>query len=272
MIFNQTGGGGSPELQTKTVAPSTSQQLIVPDTGFDGLSQVTVTPALLETKSVTPSTSQQVITPGSGYYGMGQVTVSGARLQSKTVTPSASAQTVTADSGYLGLSQVTVNAISGVANLVPVTRAAHSAGRQYIALNTSFDFTGKTIVGLVGSLYCEDADGTPYQFIFSAPSKFSGMPSDYEVCQFIQEIANGTNVCYGILKRSGVYNPDQLLLYTGLYNHSLGYPTTSANPFSEFDNFVSPVSTVRVPRDSDITSSFDEGATAFPSPLCILVT
>lgn len=112
MIFNQTGGGGSPELQTKTVAPSTSQQLIVPDTGFDGLSQVTVTPALLETKSVTPSTSQQIITPGSGYYGMGQVTVSGARLQSRTVTPSNSYQTITPASGYYGLSSVGVNAIN----------------------------------------------------------------------------------------------------------------------------------------------------------------
>lgn len=112
MIFNQTCGGGSPELQTKTVAPSTSQQLIVPDTGFDGLSQVTVTPALLETKSVTPSTNQQVITPGSGYYGMGRVTVGGAPLQSRTVTPSGSYQTITPASGYYGLSRVGVNAIN----------------------------------------------------------------------------------------------------------------------------------------------------------------
>lgn len=271
MIFNQTGGGGSPELQTKTVGPSTSQQLIVPDTGFDGLSQVTVTPALLETKSVTPSTSQQVITPSNGYYGIGQVTVSGARLQSKTVTPSAAAQTVTADSGYLGLSQVTVNAISGVANLVPVTRAAHSAGRQYITLNTSFDFTGRTIVGLVGSLYCEDADGTAYQFTFSAPSKFSGMPSDYEVCQYVQETGLDSSYCYIVIKRSDTDNK-QLLLYTGSYNSSWHYPTTDVTPFSDFSNFATPVSVVRVPRATDIVDAFDEGATAFPSPLCILVT
>nr|DAO19800.1 MAG TPA: hypothetical protein [Caudoviricetes sp.] len=122
MIFNQTGGGGSPELQAKTASPSTSQQIIVPDAGFDGMSQVTVTPALLETKSVTPSTSQQIITPSSGYYGMGQVTVSGARLQSKTVTPSASAQTVTADSGYLGLSIVNVSAMQPNIDIIPIER------------------------------------------------------------------------------------------------------------------------------------------------------
>lgn len=271
MIFNQTGGGGSPELQAKTASASTSQQIITPDSGFDGMSQVTITPALLETKSVTPSTSQQIITPSSGYYGMGQVTVSGARLQSKTVTPSAAAQTVTADSGYLGLSQVTVNAISGVANLVPVTRAAYSAGRQHIALNTSFDFTGKTIVGLVGSLYCEDNDGTAYQFTFSTPLKFSGMPSDYEVCQYVQETGLNSPYAYIVLKKSSSLNT-QLLLYTGYYQASYGYPVIGNTPFSRYGDFVSPISTARVPRDTDIVDAFDNGATAFPSPLCILVT
>lgn len=122
MIFNQTGGGGSPELQAKTASASTSQQIITPDSGFDGMSQVTITPALLETKSVTPSTSQQIITPSSGYYGMGQVTVSGARLQSKTVTPSAAVQTVTADSGYLGLSRVDVSAVQPNIDIIPIER------------------------------------------------------------------------------------------------------------------------------------------------------
>lgn len=146
MIFNQTGGGGSPELQAKTASPSTSQQIITPDTGFDGLSQVTVTPALLETKSVTPSTSQQTITPSSGYYGMGQVTVSGARLQSRTVTPSGSYQNITPASGYYGLSSVGVSAINLQSkSVVP------SSSQQIITPDSSYQGLSQVVVGAVSS-------------------------------------------------------------------------------------------------------------------------
>lgn len=66
--------GSTPTLQNKTVNPSTSQQSVTADAGYDGLGTVTVTAIQTETKTATPTTSQQAITPTAGRY-LTQVTV-----------------------------------------------------------------------------------------------------------------------------------------------------------------------------------------------------
>lgn len=68
-------GGGTPTLQNKTVSPTTSQQSVTADYGYDGLGTVTVNAIQTETKTATPSTSQQTINATSGKY-MTSVTVS----------------------------------------------------------------------------------------------------------------------------------------------------------------------------------------------------
>ena len=88
----------TPTLQSKTVSPSTSQQIITPDNGYDGLSQITVN-AMPSGKLNTPTISSSGLITAqvgtSGYLASGtEVTKQLTTQAAKTVTPTASEQTV----------------------------------------------------------------------------------------------------------------------------------------------------------------------------------
>lgn len=139
-------GGGNYSLQSKSVTPTKSQQSITPDSGYYGLSDVTVAaiPAAYQDVSSVDATAADVlankifvddegnVTPGTmpnngavtktldagannqsytipaGYHnGSGAVTIT---LEQKSATPTKSAQTITPTAGKV-LSSVTVAAI-----------------------------------------------------------------------------------------------------------------------------------------------------------------
>ena len=108
----------------------------------------------LQEKTVTPSTSAQTVTPDSGYDGLSQVTVGAVQVQEKTVTPSTSAQTVTPDTGKY-LSKVTVEAVVGepvlsalavspTAVTVPAGTAADGVKSYLTAMSGTYTLTGYT--------------------------------------------------------------------------------------------------------------------------------
>ena len=72
-------GGGSPTLQSKTATPTTSQQVIQPDSGYDGLSQVTVN--AIPSQYIIPSGNKAITANGTGIdvaeYATVSVNVSG---------------------------------------------------------------------------------------------------------------------------------------------------------------------------------------------------
>lgn len=121
------GGDTSVELQEKTVTPTTAIQEVQPDTGYDGLSKVTINAiptATQATPSITVSSAGKITatsTQSAGYVAAGtktatkQLTVQAAQ----TITPGTSNKTI-ASGRYLTGTQT----IKGDANLKAANIAA----------------------------------------------------------------------------------------------------------------------------------------------------
>ena len=106
-------------LQEKTATPSETQQEIIADNAYDGLSKVTVQAIsktyigsgierISNSKGITIN-GHTVSVRGAAYY-TGNVSAT-IPLQNKTATPNTTEQEIVADSGYSGLSKVTVSPI-----------------------------------------------------------------------------------------------------------------------------------------------------------------
>lgn len=99
----------------------------------------------LQKKEVVPSAQAQVIAPDDGYDGLSEVEISAISLQEKSVTPSTSAQTVTPDGGYDGLSSVKVGAISTVSKATPSITVSSSGLITASATQSAGYVTGGTV-------------------------------------------------------------------------------------------------------------------------------
>lgn len=109
-IISTFPGKAKPKLQSKTATPSTSQQIVTPDTAYEGLDKVTVNAMKLQSKSVSPSTSAKTVYPDSSYDGLSSVRIDSIGLTTGTYNPSEeSAKTYYPPSGYDGFSSITVN-------------------------------------------------------------------------------------------------------------------------------------------------------------------
>ena len=154
-------------LQTKTITPTSSQQVVNPDTGYKGFSQVIVEASEGQTinnqnKEVYPSESVQRVTADSGYTGLGEVAVYGIpfdyvgsevdRRSSSDLT--ASGATVTVPAGYYE-NQASKSVASGSAGTPTATKGAvsnHSINVTPSVTNTTGYISGGTKTGTAVSV------------------------------------------------------------------------------------------------------------------------
>lgn len=166
-VYGMQTGGVYLNLQSKTISPTSTSQTITPDTGYNGLSSVTINPVTSTTLNVS---ANGTYTANNGtFYNQVVVAIadSEVNLQTKTVVPSNVPVSVVPDTGYHGLSSVTVDPIpSNYANVSNVTATSNDV------------LSGKTFV---------DSSGTPkmgllvtssYYVGTSAPSRDMGNDGD----------------------------------------------------------------------------------------------
>jgi hypothetical protein len=185
-IENLPSGGGSPALQSKTVSPSTSQQTVTADTGYDGLSSVTVNemPSGSATTPATTITANPTISVSTS----GLITASVNKTQG--VTPSVAAGYVA--SGTSGT--ITVNGSN--TNQLTVYSGAHHGMISFIvhtSVSTSYQAqAGMTWGEWIESEYNTDGFYADNNFIYinATSAIMNAAPTYVIVANYVYEIAH----------------------------------------------------------------------------------
>ena len=103
-------------LQSKSVTPTTSSQLINPDDGYTGLASVNV--GAIPSQYIVPTGTTNITSNGTydvTQYASASISVSGGTVNiqtNKNATPTESTQIISPDTGYDALAQVTISAVS----------------------------------------------------------------------------------------------------------------------------------------------------------------
>jgi len=220
--------GSDPVLQEKTVTPATSAQSVTPDSGYDGLSKVTVN-AMPTATQATPSisvSSDGLITASAtqtaGYVAAGtksatkQLTTQAAQ----TITPGTADQTIQAGQYLSG-----VQTIKGDANLIPANiakgvsifgvagtmEAGGGSGGTVEACSVDYDLPAED-----GFIFYVDDYGDPCTEAFknSAMSQLQSVAIGSALVMFFEGTPNNDLVCENAEFIEGHTSESGLSVYT----------------------------------------------------------
>lgn len=227
-IYNLGGGGGQPELQTKTATPliTNAQQIIVPDDGYDGLSQVTVNP--MPAGALKTPTVNSIGYVSSGVQTAGFLDTSAtAGLQlstqaAKTITPTTYSQTAVAKGKYTTGDII----VQGDSNLISsnINPYREIYGVQGTSNGSYWTYTMTALADEDGTLIFDNGGYLCYNkaLIMSVVIYYSNSTGDLAYVDWASAIQTVVGMSsYGIPMASQQYFDKAMFFYGG----------TSSNPY-----------------------------------------
>ena len=128
---NGTKVSGSYTPSSSNIQPSKSATAgttaidVTPDSGYDAMAKVVVSPTPSQSKSATPTTTAQTITPDSGKL-LSSVSVGAIQTETKSDTPNVSTNKTVSPSSGKYLSQVTIQPLTHSGTYTPAANTAQN--------------------------------------------------------------------------------------------------------------------------------------------------
>ena len=222
VVVNVSGGSGGANIQAnKTATPTTSQQIVTPDSGYDGMAKVTVN-AMPSGSATTPTrtiTSNPTISTSNGNIS---ANVSG----SSNITPTVSA-------GYVSAGTAGTITVSGSSSVTATSLDSNLVAGNIKNGITIFGVTGSYTGGNVGTKTFSNTSATATQISFSS---LSGTPKAFFVrCTTTLTRSSSYRYYYVADMRwdgssSGGVAGNRWYMYNGqYYNITSGYSYTYSN-------------------------------------------